>query len=67
MPKTFNQSLKMLSSNEFSELHGLVYNIQKEIQEYCHVSNFLPDSFKDEFLKLQIAMEKEYENRDSQC
>ena len=63
--KNFNQSLKMLSGNEFSELHSLIYNIQKEIQEYCHVSDLLPNSFKNEFLKLQIAIEKEYENRDS--
>lgn len=63
--KNFNQSLKMLSGNEFSELHSLIYNIQKEIQEYCHVSDLLPNSFKNEFLKLQTALEKEYENRDS--
>jgi hypothetical protein len=67
MPQTFNQSLKMLSSNEFSELHILVCNMRKEIQEYSHVSDFLPDNFKTELFKLDLAIRKEYENRDSQC
>jgi hypothetical protein len=64
--KTFKQCLTLVSGNELSELDCLIGKIKNNIYDFRHVSDFLPDSFSKEILKLETAIntenQKRYEN-----
>jgi hypothetical protein len=61
--KTFKQCLTLVSGNELSELDCLIGRIKNNIHDFRHVSDFLPDSFRKEILKLETAINTECEKR----
>lgn len=64
--KTFKQCLTLVSGNELGELNCLIGRIKNNIQDFCHVSDLLPDSFNKELLKLETAINTEYEKREAE-
>jgi len=54
---------KNVSDNNLQELIYLMADIQARIEDYCHVSDFLPKSIGNVLNKYQEELGEEYDKR----
>ena len=57
------KNLKTISQNSLEELLSLMEQVENKIQQYNHVSEYLPKSIIDELGKFYEKLTKEYNKR----
>lgn len=57
------KKLKTISQNSLEELLSLMEQVENKIQQYSHVSEYLPKSIVNELGKFYEKLQKEYNHR----
>ncbi len=57
---------KELSGNQLGELQSLIADIKQAMFNYSHVTDYVPNSFKNELLKVEKSINKELIKRENE-
>lgn len=60
------KNIKNIHTTDLQELNCFIGRVQNELKKFCHVSDFIPQSFKNELEKFSYAIDKEFERRENE-